>query len=350
MSNDSGGEVTSEVSSNPSNDSPRAHSGNPGASDDDTLRLPDETEPENPFPAILYDEWDADARRYRSRAVSVRIYPPVEHDDQWSTDVLIRHAAIVRQVRHRFERLRARRTLLGRQRAGDELDVAACVNAIVDRHIGVTPDDRLYLDARPARRGMAISLLVDASGSTDTFVTEQLRIVDLERIALLLASEALDALGDLYAINTFAGKTANNVSLTAIKGFSERSGPTIRRRIAGIEPSGFTRLGAAVRHATLQLARQSAGHRLLLLLSDGRPNDVDRIPRLIRRRGFATGDHGGTRVGRVPVLPDDRSGRIGVLAAHLRRDGAHDSPTTRATPARAAWSRARADWSAMTSS
>ena len=275
-SNDSDGEVADEVSSNPNINSPRAHSGDAGGLRDDALRqVPDETEPDNPYPAILYDEWDADAGRYRSRAASVRIYPPVEQDEKWSTDVLIRHAAIVRQVRHRFERLRARRTLLGRQRAGDDLDVAACVNAIVDRHIGVTPDDRLYLDARPARRGMAISLLVDASGSTDTFVTDELRIVDLERIALLLASEALDALGDLYAINTFAGKTANNVSLTAIKGFAERSGPTVRRRIAAIEPSGFTRLGAAVRHATLQLARQSAGHRLLLLLSDGRPNDVD---------------------------------------------------------------------------
>jgi nitric oxide reductase NorD protein len=274
--NDSGVEMADEVTSNPGDNSPRARSGNTGPSHDDALRQAQaETEPENPIPAILYDEWDSDAWRYRPRAASVRLYPPIEQDEQWAANVLQQHAAIVRQVRHRFERLRARRTLLSRQRAGDELDIAACVNAIVDRRIGMTPDDRLYLDARPARRGMAISLLVDASGSTDTSVTEKLRIVDLERIALLLASEALDALGDLYAINTFAGKTVNNVSLTTIKGFSERSGATVRRRIAGIEPSGFTRLGAAVRHATLQLARQSAGHRLLLLLSDGRPNDVD---------------------------------------------------------------------------
>jgi nitric oxide reductase NorD protein len=271
---DDGGRLTDEVSSNPSDDSARAQSGTAGASPDDARQVLDD-QAENPIPAILYDEWDSHTGAYRSRAVSVRLYPPTDGDEQWSIDVLKRHAAIVRQVRHRFERLRARRTLLGRQRAGDELDIAACVNAIVDRQIGMTPDDRLYLDARPARRGMAISLLVDASGSTDTPVTDELRIVDLERIALLLASEALDALGDLYAISTFAGKTANNVSLTTIKSFSERSGAAVHRRIAGIEPSGFTRLGAAVRHATLQLARQSAGHRLLLLLSDGRPNDVD---------------------------------------------------------------------------
>lgn len=272
---DAGGEASDEVSFEWNNDLPRAASGTMGAQRDNELRQVEGEEIDNPFPAILYDEWDSEAGRYRSRAASVRLYPPVDADEKWSTDVLAQHAAIVRQVRHRFERLRARRTLLGRQRAGDELDMAACVNAMVDRRIGITPDDRLYLDARPARRGMAISLLVDASGSTDTLVTDELRIVDLERIALLLASEALDALGDLYAINTFAGKTVHNVSLTPIKSFSERSGPAVRRRIAGIEPSGFTRLGAAVRHATVQLTRQSAGHRLLLLLSDGRPNDVD---------------------------------------------------------------------------
>ena len=276
VTDDAGGDASDEITSQPSGDVPRAASGTSGAQRDDALRQVESEEAiENPVPAILYDEWDSEAGRYRPRAASVRLYPSIDGDEKWSTDVLARHAAIVRQVRHRFERLRARRTLLARQRAGDELDITACVNAMVDRRIGMTPDDRLYLDARPARRGMAISLLVDASGSTDTFVTEELRIIDLERIALLLASEALDALGDLYAISTFAGKTVHNVSLTTIKSFSERSGPAVRRRIAGIEPSGFTRLGAAVRHATLQLARQSAGHRLLLLLSDGRPNDVD---------------------------------------------------------------------------
>ena len=276
VTDDAGGEATDEISSRSSDDSPRAYSGNSGVPRDDALhQVPDEETNDGLPPAILFDEWDEDAGRYRSRAASVRMFPPIEREERWSNDVLDRHAAIVRQVRHRFERLRARRTLLGKQRAGDELDIAACVNAIVDRHGGLTPDDRLYLDARPARRGLAISLLVDGSGSTDTFVTEEWRIIDLERIALLLASEALDALGDLYAIHTFAGKTANNVSLTTIKSFSERNGVTVRRRIAGIEPSGFTRLGAAVRHATLQLARESAGHRLLLILSDGRPNDVD---------------------------------------------------------------------------
>jgi nitric oxide reductase NorD protein len=226
-------------------------------------------------PPIFYDEWNSDTGSYLKRGAAVRVYTPAEGDTSWAPDTLRQYGSLVRQVRQQFERLRARRSLLKRQRAGDDLDLAACVDAIVDRHIGAAPDDRLYVDARPARRGLAISLLADVSGSTEARVNEQWRIIDLEKIALLLATEALDALGDLYAVHTFGGKTAMNVKLTTIKDFAERSGEIVHQRIAAIEPGGFTRLGAAVRHATHRLARQSAGHRLLLLLSDGRPNDVD---------------------------------------------------------------------------
>jgi len=227
-------------------------------------------------PAIRYDEWSCETGEYIKRGAAVRLYDSSEGDASWSGMMLDRHAATVRQVRHQFERLRARRALLARQRAGDDLDLAACVNAIVDRRIGHPPDDRLYVDARPARRGLAIALLVDVSGSTEARVSDGLRIIDLERIALLLASEALDALGDLYAVYAFAGKNASNVKVTAVKEFGQRSGETMWRRVDALKPGGFTRLGAAVRHATARLARQSAGHRLLLILSDGRPNDVDR--------------------------------------------------------------------------
>lgn len=225
--------------------------------------------------AIAYDEWNSYGGAYIKRGAAVRLYPAELGDAAWARDALRNHGATVRQIRQQFERLRARRTLLSRQLSGDELDIAACVDAIVDRKLGNSPDERLYLDARPARRGLAIAIVVDTSGSTEVRVNEEYRIVDLEKIALLLASQALDALGDLYAVYAFAGKTAQNVKLTVIKDFGERNGETVDRRIAALKPSGYTRMGAAIRHATTQLARQSAGHRLLLLLSDGRPNDID---------------------------------------------------------------------------
>jgi nitric oxide reductase NorD protein len=136
-------------------------------------------------------------------------------------------------------------------------------------------DDQLYIAVRPARRGMAILLLVDVSGSTDTFVTSSLQVIDVEKIALLLAAEALDALGDRYGIYAFSGKGASGVRVTTIKGFADRNGPSVRGRISALKPEANTRLGAAIRHATALLDAQSAGHRLLLILSDGQPNDVD---------------------------------------------------------------------------
>jgi nitric oxide reductase NorD protein len=243
----------------------------------DPLPTIDDEELRNlPPVAATQDEWDGAAGRYEKRVAFVRTQDPTDGDAFWATDVMSRHGAAVRTIRHHFERLRARRTLLNRQLAGDELDVAAWVDAVVDRRAGDAPDDRLYRDARPARRGLAISLLVDVSGSTETLVGGGLRVVDVEKIALVLASEALDALGDSFAIHTFAGKTPADVRVQRIKDFSEHNGDRIRRRIAGIQPGGFTRLGAAVRFASRHLARRSAGHRLLLILSDGRPNDVDR--------------------------------------------------------------------------
>jgi nitric oxide reductase NorD protein len=226
-------------------------------------------------PAIYYDEWNADRDCYVRDGSAVRIYEAVGADPAWLTEELAEHAATVRQIRTQFERLRARRSLLPRQQRGDALDLAACVDAAIDRKLGNSPDDRLYLDARPARRGLAITLLIDASGSTEQRVAGSRRIIDIEKITLALATQALDALGDLYAIYAFAGRHASNVKVTVVKDFAESNSEAVTRRIAALSPGGFTRLGAAVRHATHQLARQTAGHRLLLLLSDGRPNDLD---------------------------------------------------------------------------
>jgi nitric oxide reductase NorD protein len=241
--------------------------------------LPSEHDREAPpslYTAVAYPEWDTNAGQYLPRGAIVRAYPPREEASRWADDVLLANAALVRQVRQRFERLRARRRRLRRQRDGDELDLEACVRALVDRQMGHAPDDNLYIQDRPARRALAIALLVDISGSTNTPVSDGRRIIDVEKIALLMASEALDALGDRYAMLTFASDGAADVRVTNLKDFTERNGETVRRRIAAIVPEGNTRLGAAVRHATALLQREPAGHRLLLILSDGKPQDVDR--------------------------------------------------------------------------
>ena len=236
---------------------------------------PDDEDPEAPRREdAVYDEWSHSEKQYRRGKVIVRCRVAMEADPAWATRELREHAALVRRVRERFDRLRARRSRLLRQRDGDELDLAACVRALVDARTGHAIDDRLYIDVRPARRELAILLLVDVSGSTDAFVTPSAQVIDIEKTALLLAGEALEALGDRYAILTFSGRGARRVHLTTIKEFSERNGPATRGRISALEPTGNTRLGAAIRHATSLLDAQPAGHRLLLILSDGEPNDI----------------------------------------------------------------------------
>jgi nitric oxide reductase NorD protein len=204
----------------------------------------------------------------------VRQEDAVQADAGWASRVLDERAPLVRQVREHFERLRARRMRLTQQRDGAELDLAACVRALVDVRSGHSADDRLYVAIRPARRSLAIALLVDVSGSTDTPVNPTQQVIDVEKEAVLLAGEALDALGDRYMVLAFSGTGADDVRLATVKRFEEPNGESVRRRIAALAPQGNTRLGAAIRHATALLAREPAGHRLLLIVSDGRPNDV----------------------------------------------------------------------------
>ena len=224
--------------------------------------------------AIWYPEWDCYARRFRPSGAAVVEPEPAEASGDWAERSLRSHAALVREVKHRFGKLRAQRLRLPHQRSGDELDLGAVVRALAEIRAGHAADDRLYVEVRPARRGLAIALLVDVSGSTDAPVTETHQIIDVEKNAVLFASEALDALGDRYAVFAFSGRGAEQVRVTTVKGFAEPNGDAVRRRVAGLAPDANTRLGAAVRHVSALLAREPAGHRLLLILSDGKPNDV----------------------------------------------------------------------------
>jgi nitric oxide reductase NorD protein len=223
---------------------------------------------------ILYREWDEYAGRYRPDEVTVhaRIAPDME--DSWATDVLRTYAPLVRQIRGRFAPLRAHRARLRAQRSGDELDLDACVAALVDLRRGHLPDDRLYRVTRPARRTLAIMLLVDVSGSTNAPMADGRTVLEVERMTLLLASEALDELGDPYAVLAFSSSGRHDVRVDAVKTFADHDPGVVRRRISALTSERNTRLGAAVRHATAVLNAQRAERRLLLVLSDGQPNDI----------------------------------------------------------------------------
>jgi nitric oxide reductase NorD protein len=228
-----------------------------------------------PDAGIVYPEWDYRRGCYRPRGAVVWPAGASPGSTVWVEDVMARHAALVRRVRRRFDGLRARRARVGRQGDGAEIDLDAYVGAVADWRAGQPGDDRFYIAVRPARRDLAIALLVDVSASTDGWASGSQRIIDVEKESLIVLLEALDALGDRHAALAFCGEGPGAVRVLTIKDFDERGGMEVRRRVAALEPDGYTRTGAAVRHASAVLAGQAARHRLLLVLSDGKPNDVD---------------------------------------------------------------------------
>jgi nitric oxide reductase NorD protein len=224
---------------------------------------------------IAYPEWDYRSGHYHEPGAIVRTPEAPLGDAAWVLSALARHARLIRRVRFRFERLRARAVRLARQPDGPEIDLTAYVNAAADLRAGATIDGRLYVAVRPARREFAVALLVDTSASTDGWVSSSHRIVDVEKEALLVVCEALEALGDRYGVFAFSGEGPEGVCVLTLKAFDQRADAIVRRRIAALDSDRYTRLGAAIRHVTATLARESAARRLLLVLSDGKPNDVD---------------------------------------------------------------------------
>jgi nitric oxide reductase NorD protein len=225
--------------------------------------------------ALIYPEWDYRSVSYREGAVVVREAPAATGDPDWAPQVLRRQARLLHTVCECFARLRSRRARLRRQPDGAEVDIDAYVREFANLSAGSPADDGLYEDVRPQRRDVAVLLLIDCSASTDASIRGRERIIDVEKEALLLVCKALESLGDHYAAYGFSGESAHAVRVQPIKRFEERYDTAIERRIAGLEPDRYTRLGAALRHVTALLARQPASHGLLLIVSDGKPNDVD---------------------------------------------------------------------------
>jgi nitric oxide reductase NorD protein len=238
-------------------------------------RTPVPTTREAADAGVVYPEWDYRLGAYRAPGAVVRPGVAAPGPDAWVEQVMARHAALVRRVRRRFDGLHPRRRRVGRQADGPDLDLAAYVAAYADWRSRLPGDDRLYIAARPTRRDLAIALLVDVSASTDGWVGGGLRIIDVEKESLIVLLEALDALGDRHAAFGFSGEGPGHVRVLTIKGFDEPGGVVVRRRVAALEPDGYTRAGAAIRHASALLAGRAERHRLLLILSDGKPNDVD---------------------------------------------------------------------------
>jgi len=239
-------------------------SAQPDASDaaENTEQATDET-------VFLYDEWDFRRRHYRKDWCVLRERDMPPGQAAFYTQTIEKYRGSVYTLRRGFEALRARVQRIKHQQIGDEIDLDALVRARIDALKGEEMSERILSRLERRERDIAVVFMVDVSGSTKGWIN------DAERECLVLLCEALQILGDRYAIYGFSGMTRKRCELYRIKHINESYSDEVRARIAGIEPRDYTRMGVTIRHLTQLLKDTSARTRLLITLSDGKPDDYD---------------------------------------------------------------------------
>jgi nitric oxide reductase NorD protein len=220
----------------------------------------------------LYPEWDYRNGAYLADHCRVLATKASETGETWAPDESMRRH--IRQVRRRFEALRPRQEVMRGQVDGHDLDIDALVRARCDLRAGSGGLDRVHIAMRPQGHDLAVTLLVDVSLSTDAWV-DGYRVLDVEKEALLVLAHGLAGCGDHHSILTFTSRRRSWVRVETVKAFGEPMGAAVERRIGALRPGYYTRIGAAVRHAACELARQPQRKKLLVVLTDGKPNDVD---------------------------------------------------------------------------
>lgn len=224
---------------------------------------------------FVYREWDAGIEDYKPRWVTVREQRLKEGSRAFVDDVMRREKHHIDALRRRFEALRPQGLVKHRGLVdGEELDIDRVVESQVNMRLGKEPSDRVYVRRQREERDVAVAFLVDMSSSTNESADgSSRRIIDVEKEALIVAAEALHALGDSFAVWGFSGYGRDHVAFYVAKEFAEPYDDKARERIGRITFKMENRDGAAIRHATAKLLKQPARARILFLLSDGKPLD-----------------------------------------------------------------------------
>lgn len=222
--------------------------------------------------SFLLPEWDYRRNSYHPDHCSVLVGPASEEGEDWTPAPDAKRR--IRAVKRQFEALRTKPQLLRAQQDGQELDTDALVRARADLKASGNGSDRVWLQHRAQERDLSVMVLVDASLSTDAWI-ENRRVLDVEKEALAVLCHGLAACGDPFAVATFTSRKRDWVKVDVVKDFTEPFGDKAMRRIGAIRPGYYTRIGAAIRYAAGRLDERPERHRLLLVLTDGKPNDVD---------------------------------------------------------------------------
>ncbi|MBL1309584.1 MAG: nitric oxide reductase activation protein NorD [Pseudomonas sp.] len=221
---------------------------------------------------IKLPEWDYRQQRLQEGFVNLQLMQP-RADAPQPLPARLRGPA--QRLRRQFQQLRTDRQWLRQQPQGAELDLQAWVDFHVQRQHGHCVERGLYQEQRHTRRDLACLLLADLSMSTDAHLNDEQKVIDVIRDSLLLFGESLAGLGDAFALYGFSSLRRQHVRLHPLKTFAQAYDDRTRGCIQALKPGYYTRMGAAIRQATQLLGACKQRRKLLLLLTDGKPNDLD---------------------------------------------------------------------------
>ncbi len=228
-------------------------------------------------PMCHYDEWDYHTQAYRPDWVSLSEHLHPSASAAMVDQLLAKHAQVVKRLERMLDILKPQhRVRIRFQEDGTDLDLDVALRSLIDYKAGSQPDPRINMSHRTDGRSIAVSLLLDLSVSLNE-KPEGCRqtILELSQEAVSLLGWAVDRMGDPFAIGGFHSNSRHEVRYLHLKGYSERWGDEVKGRIAAMKGAFSTRMGAALRHAGHGLKQQQADKKLLLILTDGRPHDVD---------------------------------------------------------------------------
>lgn len=259
----------------------------PSAQSDDDAGPLTATQPNS----FVYDEWNVFENRFRKNWCKVYEKIMLPGDVNFYRDTLISRRGLLKQIRGEFEQVLPELYRKEKRLAdGIEHDLDAAIEALTDLRVGVTPSEKVFWRQHKIDRDVAVAFLLDMSGSTGEAIARSSgtlgsqdapgafdrghrRIIDVEKEAIVLMSDALETIGDRYGVYGFSGHGRDNVEFYIIKDLGEDFSGEIAKRIGRIGPLHATRMGPAIRHATMKLRQEQSRAKFLFLISDGRPQD-----------------------------------------------------------------------------
>lgn len=238
----------------------------------------DEDEPSG-LPPRHYQEWDYRSKIYKPDWASVYEHIHPSGNPRLIDKLLAKHSALVKRLQRLIDFLKPQyKVRIRYQEDGTELDLDIAIRSLIDFKSGVTPDPRINMSHRTDGRSISVSLLLDLSQSLNEVPSGcKQTMLELSQEAVSLLGWAIEQTGDPFAIGGFHSSTRHEVRYYHIKGYEERWDAIVKARLAAMQAANATRMGAAIRHAGHYLAHRDSDKKLLLILSDGEPSDIDTL-------------------------------------------------------------------------